>query len=632
MKISPNRKRLAAATVSAALILLLIPVFSLITSGLEPEFNPSDARDGVKADLSASPIDGGLEITVNINNQSEYAKDFRVSLSYEKEGLLLTEKSSSASIANGETGSFVYLLKEKPAETEATTTEAPTTTDEGKGCGGCSAFTGIAVGLSSLAAVVFLSVALPGKKRLFCLLFACLTAIPLLGGITLPSDAASRDRSFTLSDKFSLEGVGEVVLTAEVTFTHDFSEKKVEGMTGLDRFELTYYFGPHGDLITTESVIKDIADCGFTSVPLEYNSTESNKIALTLFKKYGLTCSALQDPRIMNISYSQTPLTQEQVDAVVKEVVEDYKDFDNIRGWWIYDEPAKSRFEIIAMLNEAFGKFSPDKKTVINLFPNYAKDSQLGTDGYEKYLSTFIETTKPDFLSYDYYHFNQTGGTVRSGYFTNLEQIRKAGKAAGIDQMAIVLLTKHMKYGNVTDAQIAWEANTCLAYGMKHVSFFTYALDQSLVDQGWSDACIAPDGSKYEHYYAIQRTAKWLVPLGREVAAKESTAVFHLRGSAENIEQGCSRYYSYGDLGKVDGGRFLIGFFDDGSFMFVNKFYSGNEENKATLLDLRDGLEYFDTESAEWKAAESSSAVAKDENGNYTLSLAPGASLLLRVK
>ena len=70
MKRSLNRKRLAAATVSAALILLLIPVFSLITSGLEPEFNPSDARDGVKADLSASPIDGGLEITVNINNQS----------------------------------------------------------------------------------------------------------------------------------------------------------------------------------------------------------------------------------------------------------------------------------------------------------------------------------------------------------------------------------------------------------------------------------------------------------------------------------------------------------------------------------------------------------------------------------
>lgn len=629
MKRSESTKRLLAASIAALMILLLIPVLSLTVSGYDPETNPSDARDGVKAELSASPADGGLEIEIKINNQSDYAKNFRVSLSVDKDDLLLTERSSSNEIAKGETGSFVYLLKQKAAETEATTTEAPTPSTDNGGCGGCSSFTGIAAGLASLAGIVFFAIAVPGKKRLFCLILACLTLVPVLGAVALPTDAAARDRSLNLIEKADLDGVGEVKLSAEVTFTHEFYEKKVEGMKGLDQFELTYYFGPHGDLIMTDSVIKDIADCGFTSVPLEYTTTEQNKAALTLFKKYGLTCSALQDPRIINISYSQTPLTQEQVDAVVKEVVDDYKDFDNIKGWWLYDEPGRSRFEVLSMLNKAFKKYSPDKKTVINLFPNYANDSQLGTDGYEKYLDTFIEMTSPDFLSYDYYHFDQNGGTVRSGYFTNLEQVRKAGIEAGIDQMAIVLLTKHMKYGNVTDAQIAWEANTCLAYGMKHISFFTYALDQSLVDQGWSDACIAPDGSKFEHYYSIQRTAKWLVPLGRELAAKESTAVFHL---ASSLESGCRRYTSYGDLGKVSGRNFVIGFFDDGSFLITNRVYSGSAENKATLLDLCDGLEFFDTESSEWKDASASSAVAKDENGNYTISLAPGMSVLLRVK
>lgn len=630
MKRSHGTKRLLAASVAAILILLLIPIFSLTASGYDPDVNKSDARDGVKAELSVSPAaDGGLEVTVSINNLCEYAKNFRASLSSDNEGILLTEKSSAGTIANGESGSFVFLLSKKNAETEATTTEATQPTNDGAGCGGCSGFTGIAAGIAALAAAVFLAIVAPGKKRLLCLFLACLTLVPLLGTVTLPADAAARDRTLTLTDKANLEGVGEVKLTAEVTFTYDFSEKKVDGMTGLDQFELTYYFGPHGDLITTDSVIKDIADCGFTSIPLEYNTTEQNKAALTLFKKYGLTCSALQDPRIINLSYSQTPLTQEEVDKVVKEVVEDYKDFDNIKGWWLYDEPGKERFEILSMLNTAFKKFSPDKKTVINLFPNYAKDNQLGTDGYEKYLTTFVETVRPDFLSYDYYHFDQNGGTVRTGYFTNLEQVRTAGKEAGIDQMAIVLLTKHLKYGNVTDAQIAWEANTCLAYGMKHISFFTYALDQSLVDQGWSDACIAPDGSKFEHYYSIQRTSKWLVPLGRELAKKESTAVFHISSVSES---GCKRYTSYGDLGKVKGKNFVIGFFDDGSFLMVNRIYSGSAQNTATLLDLFDGLEYFDTESSEWKDASTSAAVAKDENGNYTVSLAPGASVLLRVK
>ena len=64
----------------------------------------------------------------------------------------------------------------------------------------------------------------------------------------------------------------------------------------------------------------------------------------------------------------------------------------------------------------------------------------------------------------------------------------------------------------------------------------------------------------------------------------------------------------------------------------VNRIYSGSAQNTATLLDLFDGLEYFDTESSEWKDASTSAAVAKDENGNYTVSLAPGASVLLRVK
>ena len=105
--------------------------------------------------------------------------------------------------------------------------------------------------------------------------------------------------------------------------------------------------------------------------------------------------------------------------------------------------------------------------------------------------------------------------------------------------------------------------------------------------------------------------------------------MFHL---ASSLETGCKRYTSYGDLGKVSGRNFVIGFFDDGSFLITNRVYSGSSENKATLLDLCDGLEFFDTESAEWKDASMSSAVAKDENGNYTVSLAPGMSVLLRVK
>ena len=96
----------------------------------------------------------------------------------------------------------------------------------------------------------------------------------------------------------------------------------------------------------------------------------------------------------------------------------------------------------------------------------------------------------------------------------------------------------------------------------------------------------------------------------------------------------CADYVPYGELGLCTGNDFVIGFFDDESFMIVNKqFYAEKEGEKNSIVfeDINDNLEYFDTKTATWRDAEEDSVATRNDNGKYVISFEPGQGILLRV-
>lgn len=573
----------------------------------------SAEKDGLRAASEISADLGTVSITVE-NISSEYAKKISVSLTANTD---VPYSGDTAPIDIPVEGKHTFSFTNRADDTTVAA-EKPAS----RGCGSSAA--GIAAAVTALVGAVFMTVCgKTGGKRARRIICAALAATALLPLALLPAGAADTVRSFTVTDES-----GELSVTATITYHYDFKEKEAAKTTGMDNFEITYYWGPHGSDMINEEYIKAIAECGFTSIPFENNSVENNKIALGLLKKYGLTCSALWDARINNIVFGSAPVTQAEVDAVITEVAADYREFDNLRGYYIMDEPAADKFERLGMVISALRRIDPDRVGMINLFPTYAKTTQLGASTYRKYLSDYISAVNPHYISYDHYHFRERN-TPRTGFFTNLEYVRRAGIDAGLDQMQIILLTKHMSYADLTPTQIAWEVNMSLAYGMKRISYFTFWLDQSLTDQKWTNACMDYTGKKYQHYYDVQEINKWLLPLGRELFGKQSTAVFHLPSG----ENGCSDYEGYGDLGAVEGRQAVIGFFDDGSFMLVNKRYDEGEKNRMsyTFSDLSEGLEYFDTTAGAWKNIDGSAYAAKNEAGNYVITLDPGAGLLMRV-
>ncbi len=412
----------------------------------------------------------------------------------------------------------------------------------------------------------------------------------------------------------------------------------------MKNFDITYYWGPHGENMYNEYFISKIKECGFTSIPLENGTVEDNKKALALLRKYGITCSALYDRRIDDAAGHDREVspdtTQQEIDQIVCAVVEEYREYsDVIKGWWLQDEPCEARFSILGKIVKAFRKYAKDTETMINLLPTYANNAQLGTNGYQEYLDEFVKQVDPHYISYDHYHFRKKKNP-RPGFFKNLEYIRNKAAESNIDPMIIILVTEHMSYANLTHEQIKWEVNTSLAYGMKRISYFTFILDPDLLADGWNDALMCHTGEIYPHYYDVQKINKWLLPLGNELFAKKSTAVFHVKENTEQeLEPKCTEYSSYGSLGKIDGKNFLIGFFDDGSFMITNKHFepeiapNGDKicESPFVFLDIDNGLEYFNTDTAAWCDAEADGIVRRNESGKLTRCFDVAEGILFRV-
>ena len=353
----------------------------------------------------------------------------------------------------------------------------------------------------------------------------------------------------------------------------------------MKQFDITYFHGPFSDFVVREDVIADIAASGMTLVPLHYD-TKTNKQALPILRRFGLR-AIVSDPRIHRI-YGADDIAG--ADAMAREVVSDYAEFDNIIGWDIVDEPNAAKFPVLGAIVNGFRRYSPDKETVINLFPNYASPEQLGNPDYVSHLEAFVNIVRPHLLSYDHYHFfgRQNRNEIldlnvdererlirlsaettenRGGFFENIEDFRAVALKYDIDQMLIVLLTEHGPYRNLTIGELYWEVNMCLAYGMKRISYFTYWEPSHDDHWQWTNAMCDTEGNKMQHWYDVREINADIAPAGRRLFNTKSEAVFHIGVP----EEGAKKFDAYGPITSIEGENGVIGFFEDGSIYLVNR-------------------------------------------------------------
>ncbi|NQV76259.1 MAG: hypothetical protein HQ491_09435, partial [Bacteroidetes bacterium] len=101
-----------------------------------------------------------------------------------------------------------------------------------------------------------------------------------------------------------------------------------------------------------------------------------------------------------------------------------------LAGYFLRDEPAVDAFTELGNWAKRVNAVDSKNFCYVNLFPNYATATQLGTSDYREYVNKFAQEVPLHFLSYDSYPLTTAEG-VYSKWHQNLEIFTDEAKKAG---------------------------------------------------------------------------------------------------------------------------------------------------------------------------------------------------------
>ncbi len=308
-----------------------------------------------------------------------------------------------------------------------------------------------------------------------------------------------------------------------------------------------------------QEVLDEVRECGFNLAG--FVSADS----LDNVSKAGLQC-LVSDPST-HVGDAETQLDDKEIAKRVEALTARTAKHPAVYGYYLRDEPSAGAYPGLGRWAAAYKKAAPDALPYINLLPNYANAGQLGTPTYEEYLESFVQTVKPKFISYDHYAL-MDDGTLRGGYYQNLEAVRKAALKHDLPFWNIVLSNAHFRYAEPTPAGFRFQLYTTLAYGGRGISYFTYFAPQV---GNYRLAPIDQFGNKTPTWDMLRQVNLQLHKLGPTYITLKSVNVFH----HPNVPEGCSGMSTSKHLASVSGDDLLVGEFEGPGgapyVMLVNK-------------------------------------------------------------
>ena len=228
-----------------------------------------------------------------------------------------------------------------------------------------------------------------------------------------------------------------------------------------------------------------------TYVGDDYNSASYRTIlkGLSMAEEYGLQVYVDDSAIALDI----TDTADKTVAQMVAERANAYGRYSSFAGYHVYDEPETDNFyytkgsklsmDAIKNKTSLLNSYA-NLSGFVNLYPDW-HSGRHGTVYSSEYLPQYIEKCNPKYLAFDDYPFitgSDISETVESSarYFSNLKQIQKQAKAAGIPFVGFIgtgedysQIPKEVSSVYPTAQQLKWNVNTMLAYGAKGFNWFT---------------------------------------------------------------------------------------------------------------------------------------------------------------
>ncbi len=396
-------------------------------------------------------------------------------------------------------------------------------------------------------------------------------------------------------------------------------------------FQIAAWCTPPEPFITKDQYRK-YANAGFTLLmpPCDGKATRAlnNKILETA-RQTGLK-AIIADER-MPLAIGGKP----EALAAIKAIVNDYRKAPALMGYFLTDEPGAASFAGLAEVVAEFKKLDPDHIVYVNLFPNYAstslnaKQSQLQTDTYDKYLDVFMKTVHPDVLSWDHYNLTKTGD--RAGFFGNLYSAQQAANVPDNVKpfWQIVLSVEHGPYRKLSEDELRFEAMQSLVFGVSGLVYFTYWLpnDSSFT---WQNSIANRDGTPGALYEGVKNVNKEVATLQKYLYNSLWVETFQTGRVPPD-----GRGPVADDTIRVTGGADLtVGVFRGaGGYLYTmitNRSYTTSATAAMSINLGKRPVEVLDIRTNKWSVV--ASRLDSDENTNFAVDLKSAGAALIRWK
>lgn len=128
-----------------------------------------------------------------------------------------------------------------------------------------------------------------------------------------------------------------------------------------------------------------------------------------------------------------------------EKVASRFKNHPALEGYYLGDEPDRSKFEELADLSKRLLVADKSHYSFVNLYPNInSNQSKFGTKDYKEYVDTFDKLFPAPYLSFDFYPV--TDGKVHNRWYENLEFFAAKYKGEGRPYWAFALTTSYLAY------------------------------------------------------------------------------------------------------------------------------------------------------------------------------------------
>jgi hypothetical protein len=376
---------------------------------------------------------------------------------------------------------------------------------------------------------------------------------------------------------------------------------------------VTYWAGP----AMTDAVARQMAEGGF-------NLVWCTEKELDVARRHGLRAQ-LRDG-LLSPAALDDPAKREKLDALVARV----RNHPALYSYFITDEPSAAEFAGLGKLVAYLRERDPAHLAYINLFPTYANNQQLGTQGdtvtaYREHLRQYVDVVKPSLVSYDHYQLASNGDL--DGYFLNLAMIRRAAQGAGVPFLNIVQACSWTPVRRVPSGdEMRYLVYTTLAYGAQGISYYVYCWPKH------TGGIALPDGTPTPIYHALKTLNREFAAIAGELQPLESLGVYHAGMAPPGAEplpanapfrlDPPAAPLVYKPPERVRG--VLLGYFGEATtpshVVVVNLDYK--TEAVVTLV-APGNLETFDAAAGAWSPV---------GGARVKLQLAPGGGKLLRVR